>query len=214
MQKSKYISKVFRGCLVLAVLLLCGCAKESDLVIETADGQADVQPVISESADANVTVSDAAQEQQESIFVQVTGAVKTPGVYELPMESRVFEAVQAAGGMTDDAAAESLNQALELTDRQMIVVYTQQEWSTMLEDADTAVTGAENAGQAADDGRVNINTASLDELCTISGIGRSRAESILTSREQHGAFASIEEIMNVSGIKDGLFQKIKDKIKV
>lgn len=207
MQKSKYISKIFMGCLVLAVLLLCGCADESDLVIETADEQADMQQ--------DVEVQSAVS---ESIFVQVIGAVNAPGVYELPLGARVFEAVQAAGGMTEDAVAESLNQALELSDGQMIVVYTQQEWSQMQEGTDMSIAGvvesSEMTGQVPGDGRVNINTASLDELCTISGIGQSRAQSIVTYRQQHGAFGSIEDIMKVSGIKEGLFQKIKDKIKV
>ncbi len=213
MQKKDMIFKNFRGCLVLTVLLLCGCGRESDLVIETADevvaqqsAEAETPSVVKGSAEAEMTVPDV-------VYVQVTGAVHSPGVYELPVGSRVFEAVQKAGGMTDEAAAESLNQALEVSDGQMIVLYTQQEWKQMQEGGSGATDDIAGEREP-EDGRVNINTASPEELCTIPGIGQSRAQSIITYREQNGAFGSIEEIMNVSGIKDGLFQKIKDKIKV
>lgn len=226
MQKKKYISKMFMGCLMLTVLLLCGCAGKNDLVIETSEPEsvtdeatedgADLAAADAETPGAEEARTDTAQ--PAVIYVQVTGAVRAPGVYELPAGSRVFEAVQRAGGMTGDAASESLNQALEVSDGQMIVLYTTAEWELMKEDA--GVSGAQNAAaenvpeSEPDDGRVNINTAGLEELCTISGIGESRAQSIITYREQNGAFGSVEEIMNVSGIKDGLFQKIKDKIKV
>lgn len=226
MQKKKYISKMFMGCLMLTVLLLCGCAGKNDLVIETSEPEsvtdeatedgADLAAADAETPGAEEARTDTAQ--PEVIYVQVTGAVRAPGVYELPAGSRVFEAVQRAGGMTGDAASESLNQALEVSDGQMIVLYTTAEWELMKEDA--GVSGAQNAAaenvpeSEPDDGRVNINTAGLEELCTISGIGESRAQSIITYREQNGAFGSVEEIMNVSGIKEGLFQKIKDKIKV
>ena len=113
--------------------------------------------------------------------------------------------------MTDEAATESLNQAQEVTDGQMIVLYTHAEWEKLQE---SGALPEEALATEDADGRVNINTAGVEELCTISGIGKSRAESIVTYREQNGAFGSIEDIMKVSGIKDGLFQKIKDKIKV
>lgn len=235
MQKISYVLKIFKGCLVLTVLLLCGCAGSNDLQITTAPpsqetvGEAEAAAVSEAetedeaysgagSGDAPVSESPYG-EAETTIYVQVTGAVRFPGVYELPPGSRVFEAVQKAGGMTDHAAPESLNQALEVTDGQMIVLYTTAEWEAMQEDGGALGGENGNVGGAAaesvqDDGRVNINTASLEELCTISGIGQSRAQSIITYREQNGAFGSIEEIMNVTGIKDGLFQKIKDKIKV
>lgn len=218
MQKKNRNLTLFTGCLMLTVLLLCGCAKENDLVIETSDGAESLQQA-SEAGESrqdseisqDAEVSNARAEEPDVIYVQVAGAVRSPGVYELESGSRVFEAVQKAGGMTDEAAPESLNQAQEVTDGQMIVLYTHAEWEKLKE------SGAlpEEALAAEDaDGRVNINTAGVEELCTISGIGKSRAESIVTYREQNGAFGSIEDIMKVSGIKEGLFQKIKDKIKV
>ena len=213
MQKRIYSLKSFTGCLILTVLLLCGCAGGNDLEITTAS-HVEETTAGTEAVAGTETVAEA-EENTATVFVQVMGAVHAPGVYELPAGSRVFEAVEMAGGMTKDAAPESLNQALELMDGQMIVLYTCAEWEAM--QADGTDDGAGNIagdGAAQEDGRVNINTATLDELCSIPGIGQSRAQSIITYREQNGAFGSIEDIMKVSGIKDGLFQKIKDKIKV
>lgn len=210
MQKKNKVFLKFTGCLMLTVLLLCGCASENDLVIETAENEASVQTADEKTVTQEVAESTVAA-IPEVVYVQVAGAVRAPGVYELPAGSRVFEAVQKAGGMTDEAAPESLNQAQEVSDGQMIVLYTYKEWEQMQQ----AGSSSEGVSQAdAGDGRVNINTAAIEELCTISGIGQSRAESIVAYREQNGAFESIEDIMKVSGIKDGLFQKIKDKIKV
>ncbi|MBO5241290.1 MAG: helix-hairpin-helix domain-containing protein [Lachnospiraceae bacterium] len=223
MQKYKCFFTKMTGCLMVTVLLLCGCAGKNDLEIVT--GLEEAAPEVSgqaeplqESGAQETGGSEPAQisgtAEESPIYVQVTGAVKQPGVYELPKGARVFEAIEKAGGMTEDAKAESINQALEVSDGDMIVLYTQQEWQQM-----QAGTGADEPAQSAssgseDDGRININTASLEQLCGISGIGQSRAQSIITYREQNGAFGSIEEIMKVSGIKEGLFQKIKDKIKV
>lgn len=226
MQKYKYRLKNFAGCLMLTVLLLCGCTGGNDLEIVTASEEAqDVsgQTETLQETDGGGVVQEPAQisgaAEEATVYVQVTGAVKYPGVYELPEGSRVFEAIEKAGGMTDDARAESINQALEVSDGQLIVLYTQQEWQqmqagTMNGSEDLAAAQDVLSESAADDGRININTASAEQLCTISGIGESRAQSIITYREQNGAFGSIEEIKKVSGIKDGLFQKIKDKIKV
>lgn len=231
MRKYKYFTGKTMGCLMLTVLLLCGCAGGNDLEITTAtenlqetSGQAEVDADIgqehgTQESESKMQVQES--EEDAPVYVQVTGAVNCPGVYELPKGSRVFEAIEKAGGMTGDAKPESVNQALEVEDGQMIVLYTRQEWEQMNAGSAVAGTGdmtgtaqADLAGSGSEDSRININTASMEQLCSISGIGQSRAQSIITYREQNGAFGSIEEIMKVSGIKDGLFQKIKDKIKV
>lgn len=209
--KGKYIG--FTGCLLLTVLLLCGCRAESDLVITGGE------PEISESEISDSEIPDPGQssvqeETTDTVFVQVSGAVRSPGVYELPAGSRVFEAIQSAGGMTDDAAADSVNQAVEVSDGDMIVLCTLQEWEQAKSQQTELISGDLSGLQQETDGRININTADVTQLCTIPGIGESRAQSIVTYREQNGAFGAVEDIMKVSGIKDGLFQKIKDKIKV
>ncbi len=137
------------------------------------------------------------------LAVYVCGAVESPGVYELPQGSRVCDAVALAGGLTDAASDTSVNQAEYVSDGQMINIPT----------ADEAVEAAA-ADQAASDGLVNINTAGVEELKTLPGIGDSKAQSIIAYREANGAFQSIEDIKQIDGIKDGVFSKIEGSIKV
>ena len=134
-------------------------------------------------------------------FVQVSGAVNNPGVYELSGDSRIFHAVLMAGGLREDADDANLNQAEKITDGQKIVIKTKDE------------VAMEVAGSA-DDGKVNINTADAKTLMTLPGIGQSKADSIIKYRESKGNFNSIEDIKNISGIKDGVYNKIADSIKV
>ncbi len=139
-------------------------------------------------------------------YVYVCGAVNSPGVYALPEGSRIYEAVQLAGGLREDACAESVNQAECLTDGQMIQILTNEEAIALSEK--NTVADVENS-----DGRVNINTASVTELMTLPGVGQSKAEAIVAYREEKGAFSAIEEIMNVAGIKEGIYNQMKDHIK-
>ena len=134
-------------------------------------------------------------------FVQVSGAVNSPGVYELSGEPRIFHAILMAGGLREDADVSSLNQAEKISDGQKIVIKTRDE-------------AAMEAATSADDGKVNINTADAKTLMTLPGIGESKANSIIKYRESKGNFNSIEDIKNISGIKDGVYNKIADSIKV
>lgn len=138
---------------------------------------------------------------QENVYVYICGEVVNPGVYELKSDSRLFAAVDAAGGFTEFASRESINLAKELKDGEQVFV---------------PALGDETSGgtPATNDGLININSASPEELTALPGIGQSRAKTIVEYREKNGDFASIEDIMNVSGIKDASFQKIKDHIKV
>ena len=138
-------------------------------------------------------------EAKDSIFVYVCGAVLWEGVYELPDGSRVYEAIQRAGGFADDAAVTSINQAEVLEDEARIYIPTMDELA---------------AEQVQNDGKVNLNTATKEELMTLPGVGESKATLIIQYREEYGGFQTIEDVMNISGIKEGLFYKIKDYIKV
>ncbi|MBE5971258.1 MAG: hypothetical protein E7246_01865 [Lachnoclostridium sp.] len=137
------------------------------------------------------------------IYVHICGEVNKPGVYELPEGSRIFEAVEAAGGFTEEAAEASLNLAQVISDEAQIVILT------MEEAEEKARMEREQAA-----GIVNINTASKEQLMTLTGIGESRAEDIIRYRSESGGFQSIEEIMNVPGIKESAYLKIKDSITV
>lgn len=147
--------------------------------------------------------TDAAEEKESqtenSIFVYVCGAVLYEGVYELPAGSRVYEAIQEAGGFAADAAVSHINQAEVLEDETQLYVPTMEEMANE---------------QARDDGKVNLNTASREELMTLPGVGESKADLIIQYRQEHGRFEKIEDVMNISGIKEGLFAKIKENITV
>ena len=138
-------------------------------------------------------------------MVHVCGQVAAPGVYELAEGSRIYEAIEAAGGVNSQAAPEGLNQAACVEDGQQIYVPSVQELQ------DNSFTAAGDSG-AAEDGRVNINTAQAEELMTLSGIGEAKAAAIIQYREENGGFQSIEELMEISGIKEGVFEKIKEEI--
>ncbi|WP_394525347.1 helix-hairpin-helix domain-containing protein [Lacrimispora sp. JR3] len=138
-------------------------------------------------------------------YVHICGEVVSPGVYELSEESRVFQAVEKAGGFTANAAAESLNMAERIRDGMKITVLSRQE-------ARSANKNPADSSQGKH--QVNLNTAVKEELMTLRGIGESRAEDIIRYRDSHGGFKKIEDIMKVSGIKDSAFQKIKDDITV
>ena len=174
---------------------LCGCAENHDAAEEleefTLEGESDVEKNSSnsktESEKGSQGGTDAEEGLPETLYVHVCGAVNAPGVYELRTDARIYEALEAAGGMTEDAAADWINQAEALSDGERIYVPTQEE--------------AEES-------------AAKEELLTLSGIGASKAESILKYRQEHGNFQSIEDLKKIEGIKDGVFNKIKDDIMV
>lgn len=176
-------------------------------------------------SEAVKTGMDAETEAPAQYYVHVCGAVVNPGVYILPEGSRVVDAVTAAGGTLEAASEEAVNQALAVTDGMQIYVPTAKEAETGLNwihngnETGAVTTGTASRGINSDSNlagnlseKVNINTADVTTLCTLPGIGESRAASIIAYREEHGGFATIEDIMKVSGIKDAAFGKIKDKI--
>jgi competence protein ComEA len=182
--------------IIVLMLSLCagliGCQKKSEETLMLEAAEIDQSEMHTEENNESTDVT-------EHIFVYVCGAVNQEGVYELARGSRVYEAIAMAGGFREDADARNVNQAEVLEDEERIYV---------------SVVGEEVPVEDKKDARININKASKEELMTLPGVGESRAESIIKYREQQGAFQSIEEIMQVSGIKEGLFEKIKDFITI
>ena len=166
--------------------------------------------------------------QQAMIYVDVCGAVANPGVFQLSAGSRVFQAIEAAGGYLPEAALTCVNRAGVLTDGQQLYILTQEEMerqgldpAEMAGASDGQMNGSAGTGQntgmtaqVQQDNRININTADEAQLTTLTGIGATRAQAIIAYREENGPFAAIEDIMNVQGIKEGTFAKIKDEIVV
>lgn len=173
-----------------------------------------------ESIDATEIIE---AEESNMISVYICGAIYEPGVYELEAGSRIYHVLEEAGGMTEEAMATYLNQAQELTDGQKIYVPTVQEveegsvdiftWDTDSSATSTSSSGDESSGSSSSD-KVNINTATQAELMTLPSIGESKANSIIEYREANGGFDTIEDLMNITGIKEGVFSQVEAYITV
>ena len=220
---------------VILCMLMCvcqGCSDEEvmEIISEEADKEENADDSIEEVSDAladntekteNIETNDS-----QSFVVYVSGYVNNPGVYELSAGSRVIDAIDAAGGYSKEAYDNYLNLASLIADGQMIYVPSEEEVESgsiergVASGADgsgaggvTGGNGGGNGGNSSDSGTlVNINQASKEELMTLPGIGESKADKIIAYREANGRFNSPEGIMEISGIKDGLYNKIKDKI--
>ena len=194
------------ACLITACLLLCcGCGdKGAEILIGEADGTETADSAEAGAAEASEgTKQPEAARQDTTIRVYVCGAVVNPGVVEIPQGSRVEDALKAAGGFAADAGREAVNLADWVSDGQK--VYFPREGEAAEESA---------AQSQAASGLVNINTADAAQLCTLPGIGESRARDIISYREANGSFESCEDIMKVPGIKTAAYEKIRDKITV
>lgn len=154
-----------------------------------------------------VTIYDPVEETEPGIWIYVSGEVKFPGVYFLGNNSRIYEAIESAGGVTENAAEGYMNLAALLVDGQHIVVPDKDSFKNEEQTLNDLSEGSVNKGL------VNINTASAEELKSLPGIGDARAADIISYREKN-KFRVIEDIMNVSGIKESLFNKIKELITV
>lgn len=147
---------------------------------------------------------------EEKIIVYITGEVQKEGVIELKYGSRIADAIEKAGGLTENANIKNVNLAYELEDGQKIYIPNKNEEQTTIVDNSGIITD-ENDEQ---NQTININKADSDELQNLNGIGKSLAGTIIRYREENGKFKKIEELMNVPGIGESKFNNIKDKIKV
>ena len=226
---------------VLLCMLMCmcqGCSDEEVMEIISEEGnkeQFSDNEQISDNAidvakDTGVENTEKTENietnDSQSFVVYVSGYVNNPGVYELSAGSRVIDAIDAAGGYSKEAYDNYLNLASLIADGQMIYVPSEEEIESgsiergVASGADgsgaggvTGGNGGGNGGNSSDSGTlVNINQASKEELMTLPGIGESKADKIIAYREENGRFSTPEGIMEISGIKDGLYNKIKDKI--
>lgn len=209
-QQNTIIGRVFTSAVVF---LLCafwaGCG-ERDRAIAIPLGE-----TVAESVQEEAATSIQNQEQavdsalipraadQTMIYVHVCGAVNSPGVVEIPEGSRGQAALEAAGGFAEDAAEDAVNLAEVLRDGMQLYFPTKEEsvaWTVQQ--------------QAESEGLVNLNTAGVEALCTLPGIGEAKAKAIVAYREANGAFERVEDIMQVSGIKESAYNQIKDLVVV
>ena len=198
--KAKNILFIVLMGIICLVFSSCNSPKEETVVIEQ-----------SEEKQNKPQTEEHSEKEEVWIWVDVSGAVNTPGVYRLKQGSRVFEAVQEAGGFLENADTTGINQASVLSDGEKLQIYTieeaqqmeiqPQEFSDSREKADT-------------NGKININTADLAELQEIPGVGEKKAQSIMEYRENCGGFQNIEQLQEIPGIKGKTFDKVKDYITV
>ena len=176
--------------------------KETNLQAEVAD--------ISKDSSTEKEVKEEKEEplEQDLITVDVKGAVKAPGIYDLPVGSRVNDAVQKAGGLTEEADSKSLNLAQKVSDEALVYVPTKGE------EAASQQTTSGTASSTSKEKKVNLNKASLEELKQVKGLGGKRAQDIIDHREANGKFKSVDELKKVSGIGAKTIEKLKDYVTV
>ena len=194
----KTLVKILSVALILALALVMKIheSAKADVTIETGDG-------------AGSEAYEEDQEEQEGsaeIVVDISGAVKKPGVYCVSPDTRLYQVIEMAGGLTDEADTDSVNRASYVEDGQKIIIPVKGS-----ETPDDAAPPADPAAAADTEGLVNINTASAEELKTLNGIGDVMAERIIEYRTSH-AFKNKEDIMQVNGIGQKMYDKIKDRI--
>ena len=168
--------------------------------------QAEVAAVSKDSSTEKEVQEDSVE--QDLITVDVKGAVKSPGIYDLPVGSRVNDAVQKAGGLTEQADSTSLNLAQKVSDEALVYVPAKGEESA----SQQAGSGAPSS--TSKDKKVNLNKASLEELKQVKGLGGKRAQDIIDHREANGKFKSVDELKKVSGIGAKTIEKLKDYVTV
>lgn len=240
MKQVNNTKKISSFLLILCLIwsTLCSCSKDGEVTFVSVDElsslteEADTSSrsfsntneteVIEQEENLAVAtdrVQTAETVKAEEIIVHVCGAVHKPGVYRLEAGNRVMDAVNAAGGLAEGADEEYINLAAKIGDGDKVRILTQEEANKLLTEgkqidvissSDTAVV----ASSYQQNSKIDINTADAELLCTLPGIGATRAAAIIAYREECGRFSVIEDIMNVSGIKENSFQKIKEYIAV
>ncbi len=183
---------------LLLCILLTGCGIRDSAIVFSLEETAEESLEVSQ-----MTAQEESAVEPVSIYVYVCGAVESPGVYELPEDARVNDALQAAGGFGEDAVTEYMNLAARVTDGEKLYFPTAEEAETLLRE--------ERENQQ---GLVNINTAGVSQLMELPGIGESRAQDIIAYREEHGDFLTAEDLMKVPGIKENMYGKLCHKIVV
>ena len=217
-------SLVYITIIIAMTFLLAGCEmKQSGLYQINLEEQADddsyvadekTNPITQIQTQQQTQLQSQVQAQPQTIFVHVCGEVNNPGVYELDEGSRVFEAIESAGGFTDNAYQDYVNLAAALNDGAKIIIPSVDDADKLSDSVDSMSEYVQVNVSEDNSTLVNINTADATTLCSISGIGATKADAIVDYRNANGDFGSTEEIMNVTGIGEGTYSKIKDKITV
>ncbi len=215
-------------CGVLCLALRGGQHTAGRIVLEQSEMSIEENKSLTNEAEQDVTenrttadehVTDDASDDVQMLCVHMCGAVMAEGVYYMPVGSRLTDGISAAGGFSDEADTTYHNLAALLTDGQKVYVPTREETTEVTVKDRVSDAATDNFKFGSSEGsagkrKINLNTANLTELMTLSGIGEAKAKSILQYREKVGPFVRIEEIKNISGIGDAMFDRIKEDITV
>ena len=218
--------RILLSALIMTIAFgFCGCKKndatvhfaseteQKAVVSSGVNRQKEVSDIESDSEKSSSAKAESADSDSTEWCVYICGQIANPGVYRIKPGSRICDLVDMAGGMLEDADRNFWNLAEELYDGEMLYFPTTEELKSDLL-PENGRPAADDADTKASDGRININSASVEELTTLSGIGESKAKSIVDYRTENGDFSAIEDITNVSGIGEAMFNKIKDDITV
>lgn len=209
-------NKTLAAVLGIILVMIIGFFAWLNATKTTADAQNDL-PALSTTFSTSSSASDlktersSSQTETQKVFVDIKGAVKNEGVYELSSGSRVTDVVKLAGGFTEDADKKSVNLAEKVTDEAVIYVARVGE-NVAPATANSQVNGSAQQEESSD--KINLNTATLAELQTISGIGAKRAQDIIDYRDANGGFSSVDDLANVSGIGEKTLEKLKSEVTV
>jgi len=212
------ITVIITAVLMVSGNLMLNNKPNKDLVVSSEEsGDNNISSVISNN---ETPVMNSGDVNAERIFVYIVGAVKNPGLYEIDKNTLVYDIINTAGGLKPEADMNYINMAQKININSMLKVLTekerkeQQRQSALLIVIDNieSTVSAEDQNDSRQSGKININTAGKSELTVLPGIGDKRAQDIITYRQTSGAFKKIEDIMLVNGIKESIFNSIKDLI--
>ena len=218
LKKYKYVITIFLFMLIIFYIVFVKVnlkSKEKNLV--------DNQVVINEAEKVEVDLKD------DLVYVDIKGAVKKPGVYKINSDKKIIDVITIAGGLMENANTDNINLSKKVTDEMVIIIYTDEEVKnsnivdTVIKviDKECVCPNIQNDGcinTEINDSitnvnkTININTATLEELMSINGLGEAKAKAIIKYREENGYFKIIDDLLNVSGIGEALFEKIKEYI--
>ena len=218
LKKYKYVITIFLFMLIIFYIVFVKVnlkSKEKNLV--------DNQVVINEVEKVEVDLKD------DLVYVDIKGAVKKPGVYKINSDKKIIDVITIAGGLMENANTDNINLSKKVTDEMVIIIYTNEEVKnsnivdTVIKviDKECVCPNIQNDGcinTEINDSitnvnkTININTATLEELMSINGLGEAKAKAIIKYREENGYFKIIDDLLNVSGIGEALFEKIKEYI--
>lgn len=218
LKKYKYVITIFLFMLIIFYVVFVKVnlkSKEKNLV--------DNQVVINEVEKVEVDLKD------DLVYVDIKGAVKKPGVYKINSDKKIIDVITIAGGLMENANTDNINLSKKVTDEMVIIIYTDEEVKnsnivdTVIKviDKECVCPNIQNDGCINTEindsitnvnNIININTATLEELMSINGLGEAKAKAIIKYREENGYFKIIDDLLNVSGIGEALFEKIKEYI--